>query len=160
MVIVKSKSGKVYYYPKARYFKEKPPRERKPHRILVSKNGNTYLNYYQKKNKTPTSSKYIALCRKLIDHNRCRFCGSTKNLHVHHRDGEGYHKTKKPNNNMGNLITLCASCHFRHHSGWFKRYIDIIERLNNGDTFENIGNYYRVSRQRIHQIVAYQGKNT
>ena len=45
------------------------------------------------------------------DGNRCRNCGSTENLHVHHiqwkRDG-GEDK-------LSNLITLCRSCHQKEH---------------------------------------------
>jgi HNH endonuclease. len=36
---------------------------------------------------------------------KCQQCGSTKNLMVHHKDGN------RKNNNPSNLETLCWSCH-------------------------------------------------
>lgn len=38
-------------------------------------------------------------------HSSCQKCGSTKNLMVHHKDGN------RKNNKPSNLITLCWSCH-------------------------------------------------
>lgn len=35
----------------------------------------------------------------------CQSCGSTKNLMVHHKDGN------RKNNKLSNLKTLCWSCH-------------------------------------------------
>lgn len=39
---------------------------------------------------------------------KCELCGSTRNLMVHHKDGN--RKNNKPNN----LQTLCWSCHEKH----------------------------------------------
>ena len=39
----------------------------------------------------------------------CATCGSTKNLDVHHKDGNW------KNNEMSNLETLCHSCHMKLH---------------------------------------------
>jgi hypothetical protein len=41
---------------------------------------------------------------------RCEVCGTTRSLHVHHRDHDPM------NNAPSNLQTLCASCHKRAHS--------------------------------------------
>lgn len=41
---------------------------------------------------------------------RCQTCGSPNRLHVHHID------TDKLNNDQGNLITLCNSCHSQVHA--------------------------------------------
>lgn len=49
------------------------------------------------------------------DGSKCVDCGSTKRLVIHHKDGSG--KSENPNNEIDNLITLCHSCHMRHHSG-------------------------------------------
>jgi len=58
------------------------------------------------------------------DENKCRGCGSTNRLSIHHKDGSGYHLTKKTgiisNNDIGNLITLCSSCHTKLHR-WQRR---------------------------------------
>lgn len=44
-----------------------------------------------------------------FDNNRCRNCGSTKNLQVHHKiyDFNGREDIKK------NLVTLCYDCHYK-----------------------------------------------
>lgn len=46
------------------------------------------------------------------DYSKCQVCGKsmTKFQHVHHRDGN------KENNDQGNLLTLCATCHNKVHS--------------------------------------------
>ena len=41
---------------------------------------------------------------------KCEWCGSKKNLCVHHIDGNRY------NNDMNNLITICKRCHQTHHT--------------------------------------------
>jgi len=48
------------------------------------------------------------------DNYKCSKCGSGENLCVHHKD------RVKENDNEGNLITLCSSCHFEEHKrdGW------------------------------------------
>ncbi len=45
---------------------------------------------------------------------KCRSCGSTEDLHIHHIDGSG--QSDNPNNVLDNLITLCSSCHARAHA--------------------------------------------
>lgn len=47
------------------------------------------------------------------DGNKCRRCGTTEKLQVHHIDKSG--KSDNPNNDLSNLITLCKSCHARLH---------------------------------------------
>jgi len=44
----------------------------------------------------------------------CTECGSKKQLVVHHKDGNG-RGSKRPNNSMRNLQTLCRRCHQRVH---------------------------------------------
>lgn len=41
---------------------------------------------------------------------KCEWCGSKKNLCVHHIDGNRY------NNDLSNLITVCKRCHQNHHT--------------------------------------------
>lgn len=36
---------------------------------------------------------------------KCKICGQTENLHVHHLDGN------RKNNKIDNLVWLCSSCH-------------------------------------------------
>lgn len=40
----------------------------------------------------------------------CEWCGSNKNLCVHHKDKNRY------NNDINNLITICKRCHQTHHT--------------------------------------------
>jgi 5-methylcytosine-specific restriction endonuclease McrA len=47
------------------------------------------------------------------DKHKCVKCGSTHYLGVHHKDESG--KSDNPNNDIDNLITLCAACHAREH---------------------------------------------
>jgi len=45
---------------------------------------------------------------------RCTVCGSDSDLVVHHIDWNGRGKLK-PNNDLGNLTTVCRACHVRIH---------------------------------------------
>ena len=47
--------------------------------------------------------------RRIHDRTECAECGSTTNLHVHHKDRD------PANNAAENLVTLCASCHLKLH---------------------------------------------
>jgi len=50
------------------------------------------------------------------DNRQCRLCGKARNdrdLMIHHIDHSG--QTDDPNHDMGNLVTLCRSCHFHLH---------------------------------------------
>lgn len=49
------------------------------------------------------------------DKYQCICCGSTKKLTVHHSDGNSKYAGKPGNNGLSNLITLCRSCHLKHH---------------------------------------------
>ncbi len=68
------------------------------------------------------------------DGGECTACGSNEDLIVHHKDGNDR------NNEVGNLITLCRSCHVKTHDisvrSPYKRKIvnwrlraDLLERL-------------------------------
>ena len=49
---------------------------------------------------------------------KCQICKKTHHqvvLHVHHKDNKG-RGNKTLNNDIDNLVTLCDSCHHRHHS--------------------------------------------
>lgn len=45
---------------------------------------------------------------------KCTQCGTTENLHIHHKDRTG--SSPKPNNAPDNLVTLCVNCHAAEHS--------------------------------------------
>lgn len=59
-------------------------------------------------------NRYLALER---DNFKCMWCGKDRTevrLVVHHKDGHGP-KHITPNHNLGNLVTLCRSCHRKAH---------------------------------------------
>ena len=64
------------------------------------------------------------------DNYKCKYCGSTKNLCVHHKYYLQYpnHKKVKPWNYPNDaLITLCNKCHYRVHKNkqikvYYKKY--------------------------------------
>lgn len=52
----------------------------------------------------------VAIYRTLIEKDRCAWCGSTKNLLVHHKDED------RTNPDPSNLICLCKKCHQNLHT--------------------------------------------
>ena len=62
-------------------------------------------NYYKNKHQ-PLGIQTYRKARKEM----CEWCGSQKNLLVHHKDENRY------NNNLDNLITLCKSCNQKLHT--------------------------------------------
>ena len=101
------------------------------------------------------SKAYIRV-RQLVltrDNYTCQVCGQTPDiLFVHHRDHNGYKTTNKPDNSLSNLITVCPSCHVKHHRNISARNRDIVFLRSKGITFQEIGDMFCLSRQRIHQI--------
>lgn len=62
------------------------------------------------------------------DKGRCRLCGSTENLHLHHILGRGKDKTDNPKN----CIMLCQNCHLNIVHANNKKYRSILlEMINN-----------------------------
>jgi hypothetical protein len=68
-------------------------------------------NFYSYRNRY--DGNYIPALER--DNYACTVCGETNRslLHVHHKDHSG--KTKNPNHSLDNLVTLCNSCHMKHH---------------------------------------------
>lgn len=63
------------------------------------------------------------------DKGRCRLCGSTTILHLHHILGRGKDKTDNPKN----CIMLCQNCHLNIVHANNKKYRTILlEMINNG----------------------------
>ena len=56
-----------------------------------------------------TKSAHHWRARRAIPLVACGECGTTQELHVHHKD------RNPANNTMSNLMVLCASCHLRLH---------------------------------------------
>lgn len=60
------------------------------------------------------------------DNYKCTICGSDYLLQVHHKDEMGRNKPKElRNNDMSNLITLCAKCHITQHNPVLKRWAKV-----------------------------------
>lgn len=83
--------------------------------------------------------------RTLKDRSKCELCGATKNIGIHHLDGN------KKNNELSNLISVCQSCHISkyHNDGGCNRKMplndDAVRMYNAGLTIECIAQYYTVS---------------
>ena len=86
----------------------------------------------------------------------CKDCGVKEvELLVHHLDESRKLGIKNMNNDLGNLITLCRKCHAIRHGFSFKSpHLKIIEELREqGRTYQEIGDYIGISRQRVHQLL-------
>ena len=93
---------------------------------------------------------------------KCIKCGKkppTTKLHIHHLDGNG-HQDKDfnglENNDLSNLITLCVKCHALEHKVEFKMNpnLEMMQEMRNqGLSYQDIGNEFKISRQRVHQLL-------
>jgi len=85
------------------------------------------------------------------DKYQCAICGNKDFPMVHHLDGN------LQNNKLNNLLTVCRKCHAELHGQTLKfnkpTFSLIKELRQQNKTYQEIGNYLGVSRQRIHQIV-------
>ena len=85
------------------------------------------------------------------DNYSCAICGSNGFPIVHHLDGN------IRNNRSNNLLTVCRKCHAELHGLTFSikkpRNDFILELRAQRKTFQEIGDYLGISRQRVHQIL-------
>lgn len=61
------------------------------------------------------------------DKYKCRLCGTSVNLHLHHIDGRG----KDLTNNVDNCIILCKDCHLNIVHKNQKKYRPILKEMIN-----------------------------
>jgi 5-methylcytosine-specific restriction endonuclease McrA len=61
------------------------------------------------------------------DKEKCRLCGTNKNLHLHHINGRG----KDLTNNINNCIMLCQHCHLEIVHKNQKKYRPILLQIIN-----------------------------
>ena len=61
------------------------------------------------------------------DNYKCRLCGTSLNLHLHHIDGRG----KDLTNNVDNCIILCENCHLNIVHKNQKKYRPILKEMIN-----------------------------
>lgn len=59
------------------------------------------------------------------DKYKCRLCGTSLNLHLHHIDGRG----KDLTNNVDNCIILCENCHLNIVHKNQKKYRPILKEM-------------------------------
>jgi hypothetical protein len=97
---------------------EPPPKEPTPERGLLhskpklvfylssNRAGSTEFDEYDGYPPDWEERKAFCLAR---DNHRCRICGNSENLHVHHVFPVSY----SSNHTIQNLITLCRSCHMK-----------------------------------------------
>jgi hypothetical protein len=102
-----------------------------------------------KRIKTSISTKQRESFFASLKEKHCTFCRSLKQLEIHHID-----KNVK-NNDLSNLILLCANCHKKLHgkvyNPLFQRFFKVLvrERL----TYEEIGNLFGTTRQNVYNIL-------
>ena len=69
------------------------------------------------------SAEWQQVCRRvrLRDGHRCRLCGKSYTLEVHHltyRDEQGRSIVGREQEHLDKLVTLCAECHRKEHRKW------------------------------------------
>ena len=88
------------------------------------------------------------------DRLECVMCGLKDYVVVHHID------FNPKNNDMDNLKTVCKTCHAKAHGinlSFNKPKVELIMELRGqGKTFQEVGDYLGISRQRVHAILRYQ----
>ncbi len=144
---VKSKNGRVYEYPPVATPLTR--KQTKHHPDFEYK-----ATIFRDKKAKGVTIRQQCLLR---DGFMCQSCGKPESsdvrLIIHHKDGEGYSRVAYPNNNLDNLVTLCYSCHEKLHTGVsFSREYEIYWLRLAGLSFEDIGNQFNISRQRVYQI--------
>lgn len=77
-------------------------------------------------NRTRYNGNYYLVFKR--DECKCKLCGSTENLCVHHIDG--FSEEKPENSNKNKLITLCRTCHARIHRSGMKIPTEILQEIN------------------------------
>ena len=107
-------------------------------------------------------NKYVVLER---DEYKCTKCGRTKNIIIHHLDESG--NTDNPNNDPNNLITLCRSCHMKHHASGDRNYLykhittEMFNEAKVGCTsFEAIAKKLNISKEVLRRKVRVLGLPT
>ena len=119
--------------------------------------GERYVGRYYIPHPRPVAGRHLFRKKRLEllnkAQNQCSKCGGqSSDLDIHHLDRNGYGKTGYPDNSDKNLVVLCPSCHQKLHSN-SRVDIDELNHLRaEGKTFEQIGQRFGVSRQRIHQL--------
>ena len=117
------KCGRQYYYKKNKN-KEKANNQRwyqQNRESEIIKNAE-----YRKLNKELFSwyhdkERFNGLKSKILDRDdhKCRFCGGTRRIAIHHIDGKNHLNSETMNNKISNLLTLCSPCHHKLH--WFQK---------------------------------------
>ena len=80
----------------------------------------------RKKKITVTQDTYNKVMQR--DNYRCRLCGTSLNLHLHHIEGRG----KDLTNDINNCIMLCRHCHLEVVHKNQKKYRPILKELIKG----------------------------
>ena len=98
-----------------------------------------YFNVKSKDDVRFGGNKEKALMR---DGYACVVCKNTKDIGVHHVDESG--SSDKPNNEISNLITLCRSCHIKHHKPHRKKI-----RCDITATCKHCGTKFQTTTERL-----------
>ena len=84
---------------------------------------NKGINKVSKKKIAVTQDTYNKVMQR--DNYKCRLCGTSLNLHLHHIDGRG----KDLTNDINNCIILCRHCHLEVVHKNQKKYRPMLKKL-------------------------------
>ena len=84
---------------------------------------NKGINKVSKKKIIVTQDTYNKVMQR--DNYKCRLCGTSLNLHLHHIDGRG----KDLTNDINNCIMLCRHCHLEVVHKNQKKYRPLLKKL-------------------------------
>ena len=84
---------------------------------------NKGINKVSKKKITVTQDTYNKVMQR--DNYKCKLCGTSLNLQLHHIDGRG----KDLTNNIDNCIILCKDCHLNVVHKNQKKYRPILKKI-------------------------------
>lgn len=91
--------------------------------LKIEPRANKSINKVSKKRVTVAKETYDKVIKR--DNYKCRLCGATKNLQLHHINGRG----KELTNDINNCIMLCENCHLNVVHNNLKKYRPILKEI-------------------------------
>lgn len=91
--------------------------------LKIEPRKNKNINKVSKKKTSVKKDTYNEVIKR--DNYRCKLCGSTQNLQLHHIDGRG----KDLTNDINNCIMLCRRCHLDVVHNNQKKYRKILKNI-------------------------------
>lgn len=124
-LLKRQRKYKPYFYCKALRKKIILPCDKNCSKLILV--ANKPIKKVSSKRITVTEETYNKVMQR--DKGRCRLCGTSLNLHLHHIDGRG----KDLTNNINNCIFLCENCHLNIVHKNQKKYRPILKEMIKND---------------------------